>query len=152
MPENLNMVLKILRGVWFVSSLGVLAVLLLVYAGLPEQVSLFQHDFKVVSVSLEGFFYLALATITLINALVYIIKMLFEKEEALRAWFHGLIITLNVFFVITLFFVSAYNTSERFDFERIGPLISASVILVAAWALFWPFRIVVRKFLTKPSV
>lgn len=146
------MVLKILRGVWFVSSLGVLATLLTVYAGLPEQVSLFQQDFKLAAVSRDGFFYLALGVITLINALVYVVRMLFEKDEALRAWFHGLIITLNVFFVITLFFVSAYNTTERFDFGPIGPFIYASVILVAGWALFWPFRIVVRKFLTKQAV
>ncbi len=146
------MTLKILRGVWFVSSLGALAALLTVYAGLPEEVSLYQHDLEFISVSREAFFYLTLAIITLTNALVYVMRTLFEKEEAMRAWFHGLVVTLNVFFVVTLFFVSAYNTSERFDFQRIGPFIYASVILVMAWALFWPFRMVIRKILTKPSV
>ena len=146
------MLLKILRGVWFVSSLGALAALLTVYASLPENVSLFQDGLQVVSVSLEAFFYLALAVITLTNALVYVIKSLFEKEEGMRAWFHGLIVTLNIFFVITLFFVSAYNTTERFDFQRVGPFIYASVILIVLWALFWPFRIVIRKILSKPSV
>ena len=146
------MALKILRGVWFVSSLGALAALLTVYAALPENVSLYQEGLQFVSVSREAFFYLALAVITLTNALVYIMRGLFEKEEAMRAWFHGLVVTLNVFFVVTLFFVSAYNTTERFNFESVGPFIYASVILVAAWALFWPFRLVIRKILTKPTV
>lgn len=146
------MVLKILRGVWFVSSLGALAALLTVYASLPEDVSLFQQGLQVVSLSREAFFYLALAIITLTNALVYVTKTLNKHDEGMRAWFHGLIVTINIFFVVTLFFVSAYNATERFDFERVGPFISASVILIAAWGLFWPFRVVIRKFLCKPTV
>lgn len=146
------MVLKISRGVWFVSSLGALAALLIVYAALPEEVFLLQEGLEYVSVSREAFFYLALAVITLINALVYVVKSLFEKQENMRAWFHGLIVTVNIFLVVTLFFVNAYNTTERFDFQRIGPLIYASVILVGIWALMWPLMLAIRKILTKSPV
>jgi hypothetical protein len=146
------MALRIVRGVWFISTFAALGILLLIYAALPEEVFLFQQGIDYISVSKETFFYLTLAFLTLLNSLVYVVKALFEKDETFRAWFHGLIITLNIFFVITLFFLNATNGSERFDFTRIGYLIYGSVLLVGLWALSWPVILIVRKFLPKHVV
>src|SRR5690606_31316596 len=98
------MVLKISRGVWFVSTLATLASLLIIYASLPERVFLFQDGLEYVSANRDVFFYVALALITLVNAMVYIVRTLFQKEEAFRAWFHLLIVSANVFFIVALFF------------------------------------------------
>lgn len=146
------MVLKISRGVWFVSVLGALGALLICYAALPEEVFLIQEEVEYISVSRESFFYLALGLITLVNSLVFIVGFLYKKGEDFRTWFNGLVITLNIFFVITLFFINVTNGTERFDYSRIGILIYGSVGLVGLWALAWPMILVFRKFLFKHSV
>lgn len=146
------MVLKISRGVWFVSTLATLASLLIIYASLPERVFLVQDGLEYISVNREAFFYIALVLITLVNSLVYVIRSLFFEEEGFRAWFHLLIVSLNVFFIVTLFFLSAYNTTERFDFQRVGFMVYGSVILIAVCALFWPVYTFLRKISSKQAV
>ncbi len=146
------MVLKISRGVWFISTLATLASLLVIYASLPERVFLVQDGLEYVSLNREAFFYVALGLITLVNALVYVVRSLFEKEEGFRAWFHLLIVSVNVFFIVTLFFLSAYNSTERFSFERVGFMVYGSVVLVALCALFWPFYSLFRKNSSKQAV
>jgi hypothetical protein len=146
------MVLKISRGVWLVSVLGLLAGMLTVYASLPEDVFLFQQNLSNVTVSRETFFYAVLITVTLTNALVYVVSSVFKKEEDFRSWFYGQMVTLNIFFVVAMFFLNSLNTNERFDFSRIGFLIYGSVILVAGWALSWPVIVLIRKIFTKPIV
>jgi len=146
------MVLKISRGVWFVSTLATLASLLVIYASLPERVFLVQDGLEYVSLDREAFFYVALGLITLVNALVYVVRSLFEKEEGFRAWFHLLIVSVNVFFIVTLFFLSAYNTTERFNFQRVGFVVYGSVALVALCALFWPVYSLFRKKSSKQAI
>lgn len=146
------MVLKISRGLWFVSILGVLAALLLVYASLPEEVVLMEEGTQYITISREGFFYVVLGFVTIVNSLVFIVSALFKEAEAFRSWFNGLVVCLNLFFIITLFFLNSTNSMERFNFGRIGFLIYGSVILVSLWAIAWPAYLLGRKIFTSRKV
>jgi hypothetical protein len=146
------MALKVFRSLWFVSVLAVLAALLYVYAGLPEEVSIQEDAGKMVTVSREALFYGVVVLLLIINVLVYIIKLLFLKNVDFRAWFHGLIITLNIFFIISLFVISLYNSGEQYDFSRTSFFAYGSIGLVLVWIAAWPIYILFKKNFTKASV
>ena len=146
------MILRFSRGVWFVSVLGALAALLYVYAALPEEVFLYKADLAVQSVSKELLFYVVLGFLTIVNALVFAVSSAYRTEEGLRSWFNGLVVTLNIFFIVALFFINSSNSNERFDYTRIGFTIYSSVTLIAVWALSWPVIVLFRKILAKPRV
>ena len=147
------MFLKISRGVWFVSILAVLAALLFVYASLQtDNVILVREDSDGESISREAIFYAVLIIVTAINALVFIIGTVFRRNELFRTWFNGLMMTLNIFFIVSLFFINALNSLEKFDFSRIGFLIYSSVALISIWALAWPVMATMKKFLPKQPV
>lgn len=147
------MFLKLSRGVWFISILGVLAALLFVYASMQtDSVILSQEQSARYTISREAFFYTVLIVVTAINALVFVIGAVFRRDEAFRTWFNGLMMTLNLFFIISLFFINALNSLEKFDFARIGFLIYGSVALISLWALAWPVVSAFKKFLPKQPV
>lgn len=146
------MVLKVFKGVWFLSMLAVLANLLYIYASLPEQVSLMEEGLEVISVGREFLFYTALVVIAVANVMVYLFSKSLTPDEDFRAWIHGLIITLNIFFIISMSFIGLYNSAERFDFSRIGFIIYGSVGLVALWVISWPVYRIFRKSTAKPAV
>ncbi len=133
------MILKIFKAVWFVSVLAVLANLMYVYAGLPEQVQLYATPAgEEIWVGREPLFYFALGVIALMNVLVYLFSQNVSPNEMFRSWLHGQVITLNVFSVITMSFIGLYNSAERFDYSRIGFIVYGSVGLVLIWAVSWP--------------
>lgn len=146
------MILKIFKSLWFLSLLALLAALLYVYAALPESVVVQEDGPAIVTLSRDMFFYIVLAFIILINVLVYAVKRFFLRDESLRAWFHGLIITINIFFIVGLFLISSYNSGERFRFESIGFVIYGSVGLVLAWAAAWPVYQIFRRSSSKSHV
>lgn len=146
------MALKLSKGLWLVSVLALLAALLFVYASVPEDVIVMQQGTDFVYAGRESFFYITLIVVTLINAMVFMVSALYKKDEALRTWFNGMIIILNVFFILSLFLINAINSNEKFDFERIGFLIYGSIALIAVWATSWPIFVLIRKFSGKASV
>lgn len=144
------MILKVFKAVWFLSLLGVLGNLMYVYAGLPEQVSVAEEGGATTYVmGKEALFYSALAFILVLNLLVYLFSKSIMPSESFRAWLHGLVITLNIFFVVGFSFIGLYNSAEHFDYTRIGPIIYGSVILVALWAIAWPVYSAGRRIFAK---
>ena len=146
------MILRIFKGVWFVSLLAVLANLLWVYAGLPEQVIVQEDAGGRIEVDREFMFYSLTFVILLVNVLVYIVKKLHQKNEGFRTWFHGLVITVNGFLVLAMNAIQTYNSGENFNFSKIGVILYASVILVVLWAMSWPVYSLFRKSLFKQPV
>lgn len=146
------MTLKLFKAVWFLSMLAVLANLLYVYASLPEQISLGEDGLKVVTVGRETFFYVAMAVIGFVNLTVYLFSKKLMPSEDFRTWVHGLVITINIFFIVGMSFVTLYNSSERYDFERIRFIIFSSVGLVALWAIGWPIYVLGKKLTSKQAV
>jgi|SRR5690349_12223825 len=144
------MALKLFRAVWFLSVLVVLANLLYVYASWPEVV-IIQEDERVV-LGKEWLFYLSMVTIVLINALVYLFKMMFAGNEDLRSWFHGLMISINVFFVIALQTWNVYNSNEAFNYSLPNLYLTGSLALILLWAALWPLYLLIQKFFVKQAV
>lgn len=144
------MILKVFKAVWFLSLVGVFANLMYVYAGLPEQVSVAEEGGATAYVmDKEALFYAALAFIAILNLLVYLFSKSITPDEGFRSWLHGLVITLNIFFVVGFSFIGLYNSAEVFDFNRIGPIIYGSVILVGLWALAWPVYLIGKRVFAK---
>lgn len=143
------MTLKLFKAIWFLSMLAVFANLLYVYASLPEQVSLLEEGVETYAIGREQLFYSAMVVIALANVMVYLFSKSIAPDENFRTWLHGLVITLNIFFIIGLSFISLYNSVEKFDFSRIGFIIYSSVILVVVWALSWPVYSIGRKLISK---
>lgn len=146
------MILKLFKAVWFLSVLAVLVNLLYVYAYLPEQVVVQDDTGSRILASREFLFYLLTALLLFINVLVYFTRKLFAAEENFRSWFHGLIITINIFFILGLNFVQVYNSGEKFDFSRIAFIMYASLGLMISWAITWPVYTLFRKIFAKQTV
>jgi len=144
--------LKIFKACWFLSVLVVLANLLYVYAGLPETVVIQEEDTSLISVSKDGFFYAVTVVIALVNVMVYLISKVFKREVDFRTWFYGLVITLNIFFIISLNFISLFNSGDKFDYSSIDFIIFGSIGLFVVWALGWPFYSLYKKIIIKQSV
>ena len=144
------MTLKLFRAMWFLSVLVVLVNLLYVYASLPEVV-IVQED-EPVSLNREWLFYILVGTIVLINVLVYFIKMMYLDAENFRAWFHGLIITINIFLIISMQALNVYNSTEMFNHSLVGLYLTGSLGLIILWAAFWPVYLVFQKIVFKQAI
>lgn len=146
------MTLKLFRAVWFLSVLLLLADLLYVYASLPETVRIQENEN--LAIDREWFFYVVMVSIVLINLMVYLFKMMYadgEGENA-RSWFHGLVITINVFLIVSMQAINVYNSREIFDYSRITFFLTGSLILTITWAAVWPLYVLYQKFFLKEAV
>lgn len=146
------MILKLFKAVWFVSVLAVLANLLYVYASLPEDVVIQETGVTQVLVHRDTLFYAMTGIIAFINVLVFVIAKVFPKNEDFRAWFHGQVITINVFFIVGLSLVMLFNSQEKYDYARIDFVIYGSVVLILVWALSWPVLKIFKRFSVKQAV
>lgn len=142
---------KIFRAVWFVTLMCALAALLYVYASLSQNVTVWEEDLSLTVITRESFFYSLLAFLAITNVLIYVVKPFYKRDDFLL-WFYGLIITLNIFFIISIGFIAIYNSGEQFDFNYIGVFIYGSVFLVALWAIGWPVYALIKKLSHKPAV
>ncbi len=146
------MALKVIKAVWFVSLIIFLVVFMYNYASLPETVTVIDSEETALSISRDGIFYTVLAVAGILNLFVFVINKLYAFKPDFRAWFYGLIITLNIFLIISINFIALYNSSEKFDFEAIGSIIYGSVILVLIWSIGWPIYFVSKKIFSKQAV
>jgi hypothetical protein len=146
------MTLKLFRAVWFLSVLLLLADLLYVYASLPETVRVQENESF--SIDREWFFYVVMVSIVLINVIVYLFKIMFEEGEGedARSWFHGLIITINIFLIVSMQAISVFNSREIFDYSRVTFFLTGSLGLVICWAALWPLYLLYQKFFLKEAV
>ena len=145
------MIVKIFKGVWFVSLMATLGIFLYVYASLPENISIGGGESP--QVSRNGLFYLTVGLLGLINVITVLSARLFSKDsQYFIAWSYGLVILFNVFLTVSLEFVNVSNSQERFDYQRIGYIIYASVTLVIIWSFTWPIYRMVQRFSGKQAV
>jgi len=135
---------------WFLSVMVVLANLLYVYASLPETVIIQENE--QVSLTREWLFYILLLIIVVINALVYLFKLMFQESENLRAWFHGFIITINIFLIVSMQALNVYNSNETFNHSLVVLYLTGSISLIILWAAFWPVYLIFQKFRFKQTV
>ncbi len=147
------MYLKIFRVVWFVSILAVMGVFMYVYASLPDPVVVLEQP-EYVTVGKESFFYVMLGLIAIFNAFVYIFRSLrrHEEGEGFVTWFYGLVICLNIFFIVACAYVSLFNSGEAFDYSRIGVIIYGAIFLILAWIAGGIIWSIAQKFIPKKSL
>lgn len=146
------MTLKVFKGVWFLSLLVFLVVFIYDYAALPEKITL-QEAETPLTISRDGLFYGFIGMVAVINMLVFVVSRLFsDKDAGFKLWFYGLVITLNIFFIVSISFIGLYNSTEKFDYESIGIIIYGSLGLFAMWALGWPVYSLLRKYFFKQPV
>jgi hypothetical protein len=142
------MVLKIFKGVWFFSLLGLLFMFFYMYAGLPETVNLLEDG--TLSISRNGLFYFSITIIALVNVMVFAVRNLIGKQnEGFTSWFYGLIISINVFFIVSFGLLSIINSGDRYDYGRMAPAIYGSLILICAWIIGRPVYLLSQKFISK---
>ena len=146
------MILKIFKGVWFLSLIGLLASLLLVYASMQETVVVQEEGINQVILTKDTFFYIVLALMVIVNVMVFPVKKLFLKNEPFRTWVHGLLIAINIFFIVGLSLINSFNSGERFDFSRIGFVVYGSVGLIVIWAFAWPAYQLYKRFTPKSAI
>lgn len=146
------MPLKIFRALWFLSVLVLFATLLYGYAGWQETMIIQQEGSENISINRDLLFYTLMGIFLLANVLVYVISGMFRSKEDLRAWFHGLMITINIFFIIAMSVIGLFNSSEKFDYSRIGFIVYGSLGLVIAWAIAWPIYALFQKIFLKQAV
>lgn len=147
------MILKIFRVVWFFSILAVLGFFMYVYASLPDPVVVMEDPDRF-TLGKEFLFYVILITLAVFNMFVYVFRALNKtpEGEGFVSWFYGLVICLNLFFIVAVSYISLFNSGERFRYEEIGVIIYGSVALMTAWAFSWPVYLAGRKIFAKRTV
>ena len=140
------MILRIFKVVWFFSLIAVTGTLFYVYASLPEVVVMGEGEGDL-TIPRENFFYTILLLMGLFNLLVFVFRRLHSVEAPwnIVAWFYGLVILFNLFFLVTLSFTSLINSGERFDYARIGTIIYGILFLLSVWTLVWPVYLALRR-------
>lgn len=142
------MTLKVFKAIWFLSLIIFLGVFMYNYASLPEVITVLESE-NPFSLSRDALFYAVLAVAAVVNLFVFVINNLFAKQVDFRGWFCGLVISLNVFLIISINFIALYNSAEKFDYEAIGSIIYGSIVLVLGWAISWPFYALGKKLFFK---
>ncbi len=140
---------RILKMIWLVSFVGATVVLFYVYSSLPDMVA-YSGD-EVTSfeyIDRELFFYFFLIVLALLNILLYSISARkwirsssTQKINRLTSWKFGLGVVVNIFLVISMVFVSIFNSGEKFDYSNFGYLVYFSLALVILWVISLPFVI-----------
>jgi hypothetical protein len=145
------MIINIFKGVWFFSFLGLLAVFFYVYASLPESIVVY-GDLEPVRVSKELLFYIFISWIAIWNVLVYAVPAIMKPKEKFMWWLLGLIVCLNLFFLITISYINVFNSNERFDYESIGYVIYGILSVLIGWMVSWPLYLFFQKIIRKQPV
>lgn len=155
------MILKISRVIWFFSILGVLGFFLYTYAALPDPIIVLDDE-EQISIGKEVWFYTVLFLVAIFNMFVFVIRSLYTNREAVLrksdsqkregeafvAWFYGLVICLNIFFIVAVSYISLFNGGERFEYQRIGFIVYGSIGLIIIWAFAWPVYLIFAKLKT----
>lgn len=146
------MISKIFKGVWAVSLLAYMAVLIYAYASLPEEVEVLQAGSKMyLQLGRDSFFYLFLSIAAVSNFLVYQYYNLKSKnpEDGLLTWVMSIGLSLNAFYIVSMYFISVYNSGEVYNYTNLGYILIMSIALILIVAMSWPFYSLIKKILIK---
>lgn len=126
---------KVLKVVWIISMLAVLATLFYTYAGLSENMTLGLLE---ASLNKDWFFYFSLLLLAVFNATAFVLPR-FLALERLIGWYYGLLSTLHLFLLSVFIFVYIINSQEKYDYTRLGPMVYGAFLLFMAWLLAFFF-------------
>ena len=129
---------------WAISLAGVAAVLLYVYASIPDEVVIYKATDTDYRITRELFFYASLITIVLPNMVVAIVGYFLKTmkvDQTTVSWFNLFPVIVNIYLVIALFFVEILNSLEKFDFHYFGYLTVVGLIFLLLWVVKMIFLI-----------
>jgi len=138
------MLKKFAKAFWLLSFLVVTAVLLFVYASLPETVKISNQ--QSITFTKNTAFYFSLGTLLLINVLVLIVDRFFNSSHYFfKVWFYILITIINGFFIVAFEFMNQFNSLEKFNLQIIGLIIYFGFALIILWASVFPVVLLTKK-------
>ncbi len=155
---------RFIKLFWFLSMLGFLVSILLIYANLPEavDVALGSRSISVDLLSRNAFFYTMIALVVISNGVllalaraVALIK--FQKQPVstdiaegnlfrtrISNWLGGFSVILNIFYIIGVFFIGFHNDPQYVAPESYRILVYGSVLLMVGWLVWLPFILLKR--------
>ena len=146
------MIVRIFKGIWLMSLLGTVVVLLYSYASFPEVIQV-QGGADGQGITRNNLFYAVLGMLAIFNVLVIVINRVTPEEDAFfKIWFFGLVVFFNLFITVSLQFFSLYNSQEKFDYDSIGYIIYGSVSLIILWASLYPVNKIFQQFKPKQAI
>ena len=139
---------RVIKFLWFVSLIVGMIALLYTYASLADEVVFGEYTF-----GKEAFFYGALGVLVLFNFTFYAISRNLrykskELQEAMANWQLSFAGVLNLFFIVSVFFIMLLNGGEQFDFSNYGYLVYICLGLILIWVIALPIvigRVALRK-------
>jgi len=137
------MAAKIFKVIWFVSLLAMMGVLVYSYASWPEAVYVNDSN-PPQSIGKGVLFYSVIALLAFFNMFVYIFPRL-KYSDTFMAWFLGALVCLHFFLISGITFVTTFNSMEDYNYVHIGPLLYASLGLLAMWILAGPVVAMISK-------
>lgn len=144
--------IKITKFLYTLSIFIFLAMLLYVYAFLPEQFGVYFDSSGEATIMMgrTDFFYAALGLFVLTNGAIVLFRRMnrgrlnlsktsfddMTTAEIIYHWLNGLSFVINVIYVFSIMFVGMYHNSEHFDISNYAALIYIGPVLLAGW-IFW---------------
>jgi hypothetical protein len=141
------MIAKVFKVIWFVSLLVMMGVLLYCYASWPQSVLLSKVESDM-NIDKSWLFYGTLSLLALLNVFTFIFPRI-GSADSFMAWFFGVLTCLHIFLVSGMIFITVFNSSERYDFARLGPMLYTSIGLLVSWIIAWPVYQLLTKFSAK---
>lgn len=146
------MAVKVFKAVWFLSLLTVLAVLLYVYASLPEELQVTEGEFPF-TITRNGLFYTFLTLLAVLNMMIFVFSRINKGGGGFFAsWIFGLVTFLHLFMIVVLQFFNLYNSQEKFDYSKIGFIIYGSLAVLVIWFVAGPVYYLFSRIFSKPTV
>ncbi len=139
------MLIRISGTLRSISMIVLLLVFLYVYANLPEMVGVNTNEsgHPTGKFSRNSFFYGGLFIFSLVNGLLLILIRLYKKtrlledkyNQTLITWLNGLSGFINLFFMMSVIFVSAFNSLEKINLNNFGIILNITGGILLIWLL-----------------
>ena len=138
---------KIITVFFSASIVLFLAVLMIVYAFMPESAGILFNDEgdRIQEISRDTFFYAALIGFVLFQLLFYlfIVNVLNKrfntgKKINMSIWFKGMFLAINFYFILMLIFIGLANNAIDYTFTSIEYISFLGPGLIVVWLLIFP--------------
>ena len=146
-----------------VSMMFFLGALLLIYAYLPERVSLYSDNLgtPVYFVERGLFFYCAFGFFVLANLMFFVFNKMLDRvpvtgrkgfftsdlfKEKTMIWLEIFVSLVNIFFVTSLVFLGVYNNPQTFHWANFSYLVYFGVFLILAGILSYGYVLRFRNY------
>ena len=140
--------IRFIKFGWYLSIAIFMIVLLWVYAYLPANVGYHANSYGLPDqfIPRENFFYFLLGLFIFTNVVIYLLYKLIQLQylrtpateniagravkEDVAAWLLGFSATLNIFYILSMVYLSLFNNQEGIKLAYYGPVVFAGPLLI----------------------